>query len=454
MRKLSCLIVVAFLTACGGGGSGLTDSDSGPVSCSVDGQKQFVLDALYFWYLWNDLLPAGINIADYASPEVLVFEVTRTFGPQNANNQPIDLFSSVGSALADSEFFGEGRFEGFGFSWRYEDQAETDFRITRTFSGSPADIGGLDRGQQVLTLNTRTIADINANEGINAFFALNDPITFEMQPISGDSFTSIISKAIVTIDPVPQGGRVIDAGNGRNVGYLELSTFISTADAKLDEAFELFANAQPPVEQLILDLRYNGGGLVSTAELLGDYLGGFVADGSVFSSTEFNADRAGNNNSMKLFNAIMNRSPNLSQLVVIATQGTASASELVTNGLIPHVDVAIVGDRTFGKPVGQIGLEFCDKILRPTSFKLANADGNGDYFDGLPVTVGCATPDDLSVPIGADNDPNMVAAMGYLGTGACPVTAIPGTQFKATAETERSEPERDQPPQREFLDAF
>ena len=122
--------------------------------------------------------------------------------------------------------------------------------------------------------------------------------------------------------------------------------------------------------------------------------------------------------------------------------------------MIPHVDVVIVGDRTFGKPVGQIGLEFCEKILRPTSFKLSNADGNGDYFDGLPVTVGCATPDDLSVPIGDDTDPNMVAAMGYLGTGACPVTAIPGTQFKATAETERAEPERDQPPQREFLDAF
>ena len=458
MRKLSCLIVVAFLTACGGGGSGLTDSDSGPVSCSVDGQKQFVLDALYFWYLWNDLLPAGINIADYASPEVLVFEVTRNFGPQNANNEPIDLFSSVGSALADSEFFGEGKFEGFGFSWRYEDQAQTDFRITRTFAGSPADVGGtgggLERGQQVLTLNGRTIADINSNEGISAFFGANDTVDFEVLPVIGAAFlTGPITKDIVTIDPVPQW-RIIDAGNGRNVGYIEFSTFISTADPKLDTVFDEFRNATPPVEQLILDLRYNGGGLVSTAELLGDYLGGFVAEGLVFSSTEFNADRAGNNNSMKLFNEIMNRSPNSLQLVVIATQGTASASELVINGLIPHVDVAIVGDRTFGKPVGQIGLEFCDKILRPTSFKLSNADGNGDYFDGLPVTVGCATPDDLSIAIGVDTDPNMVAAMGYLGTGACPVTAIPGTQFKATAETERAEPERDQPPQREFLDAF
>ncbi len=449
MRKLSCLLVVASLTACGGGGGGPAVPQVGTTACSNDGQKQFVLDSLYDWYLWNDLLPAGINIADYSSPEDLVLRVTTELGPKNAGNEAIDLFSSVGSAEADSQFFGEGKFRGFGFSLRYVDAAQTDMRITRIFAGSPADVGDLGRGQRVLSLDGRIVADIAANEGVNAYFDANDSIDFEIQPLVGATFTVTLSQDIVTIDPIPQW-RIIDAGNGRNVGYLELATFISTADPAFDEVFAAFRNATPAVEEIIIDLRYNGGGLVSTADLLGDYLGGFVAENLVFSNTEFNADRAANN-STRFFSRLGN-SVNVSQLVIIASRRTASASELVTNGMIPHVDVAIVGDRTFGKPVGQIGLEFCDKILRPTAFKLANADGDGDYFDGLPVD--CAASDDLGIAVGDDLDPNMVAALSYLGTGACPVVSIPGNQLKAAPEVPQPETERNQPAHREFLGAY
>ncbi len=449
MRKLIVLIAFAGLTACGGSGSGSAGPQTGTAACSNDGQKQYVLDQLYAWYLWNDLLPAGIRISDYASPEELVFRVTTELGPRDTNGDPLDLFSSVGSAEADSQFFGEGKFEGFGFSWRFVDQAQTDFRITRTFLGSPANLGGLERGQQVLSLNGRTIANITASEGVSAFFAANNTVDFEVQPLVGASFfTSPLTKAIVTIDPVPQH-RIIDAGNGVMVGYLELATFISTADPAFATIFAKF-RAQG-VNDVIIDLRYNGGGLVSTAELLGDYLGGSVAQNLVFSRTEFNADRAAQNNYTTLFSLLGNSLP-LSRLVVIATRGTASASELVTNGLIPHVDVTIVGDNTFGKPVGQIGLTFCDKILRPTSFRLANALGDGDYFDGLPVD--CPAADDLGTAVGSDTDPNMIAAMSYLNTGACPVTSLPGGSFKASDESRTSKPEPNRPPHRELLDAY
>ncbi|MCJ7589793.1 MAG: S41 family peptidase, partial [Woeseiaceae bacterium] len=262
MRKLICLIAFAGLTACGGSDGGNAGPQTGTAACSNDGQKQFVLDQLYAWYLWNDLLPAGIKIADYASPEELVSLVTLQLGPKDASGNPLDLFSSVGSLQADTQFFGEGKFEGFGFSWRFVDQAQTDFRITRTFADSPADLGGLARGQQVLSLNSRTMADIQANEGVSAFFAANSAVSFEVQPVVGPSILlSPITKAIVTIDPVPQSG-IIDAGGGRNVGYLELSTFISTADAELGQVFSAFQAAG--VNDVILDLRYNGGGLVST----------------------------------------------------------------------------------------------------------------------------------------------------------------------------------------------
>ncbi|NNF40917.1 MAG: peptidase S41, partial [Woeseiaceae bacterium] len=200
----------------------------------------------------------------------------------------------------------------------------------------------------------------------------------------------------------------------------------------------------------IIDLRYNGGGLVRTANLLGDFLGAFANDGRVFSETQFNADRAAANNSSAFFERRGN-SLNLSRLVVIATRGTASASELITNSLAAYFDVAIVGDNTFGKPVGQIGLEFCEKILRPTSFKTVNAAGEGEYFDGLAVD--CAAPDDLNFAVGSDADPNMIAAMTYLETGACPAAAAARRSLASDA-SERRQRDRRGPPQREFADAY
>ncbi len=450
MRKLPVMLSMLALAACGGSGSDFTGPrPSGDVgACSNDEQKQFVLDNLYTWYLWNDLLPANLSIDDYATPEELVAEVTTTYGPQDADGNPLDLFSSVGSLQADTEFFGEGRFEGFGFSWRFVDAASSEFRITRVFSGSPAAAGGLDRGQRLLGLNGRSIEEIEEAEGVSAVFSDNDTLTFEMERVDSTVFSVSISKDIVTIDPVPQW-RLIDQGPGLPpVGYVELATFISTADAELGTVFSAFRDAN--VTDVILDLRYNGGGLVSTAELLGDFLGGDVAENLVFSRTEFNADRAAANNRSSFFARLVN-SVNLDQLVVIATRSTASASELVTNGLIPHATVTIVGENTFGKPVGQIGLDFCEKILRPTSFRLANADGDGDYFDGLPVD--CPAADELSIPIGDDLDPNMIAAMSVLNTGACPVVALPGAQFKPRDSAEESRPRLTGRPERDFAGA-
>ena len=446
MRLVTSLLVIASLAACDSDGGGLTGPQAGSAACENDGQKQFVLDNLYAWYLWNDLLPPDLSIDDYTSAEQLVSEVTLTYGPQKPNNGgPIDLFSSVGSAQADAAFFGEGQYGGFGFSYRFVDT--DDARLSRVFSGSPAALGGLERGQRILGLNGRTIAEINANEGVSAALA-GETVAFEMRRPDGSEFIVSITRGTVTIDPVPRT-RIIDRGPGvPPAGYVELASFISTADPVFDTVFADFIAAG--VTDVIIDLRYNSGGLVSTARLLGDYLGAFANDGRVASQTQFNADRAAANNSTEFF-ARQGNSINLSKLVVIATNATASASELVTNSLEAYFDVGIVGDNTFGKPVGQIGLTFCEKILRPTSFQLVNALGEGDYFDGLPAD--CAAPDDLNTMPGDDADPNIVAALSYLNSGACPVAAAPAGQFKAESGFSYR-PELRGPAHREFADAF
>jgi carboxyl-terminal processing protease len=444
MRKFVVILFALLAAAC-------SSSDDGPVAeCSILGQNQFVLDAMRDWYFWNDQLPAEVDISQFATPEDLLAFLT-TFSPDltpdDGIDNPVDRFSFINTAAADQAFFGEGRFEGFGFSSRFV--AENDLRLTRVFVDSPANRGGLARGQQIVALNGRTIAEIQANEGVNAVLDLS-PLEFTMREIDGSEFTVEIAKDVVTIDPVPQSRIIVDPNGVRPpVGYMELATFISTADAEMDAVFANF-RAQG-VNDVILDLRYNGGGLVSTSELLGDLLGGDVAENLVYSKTVFNELRAAANDTVEFFERRGN-SMSLVRLVVIASTRTASASELVINGMDPHVEVTIVGDRTFGKPVGQVGLEFCEKILRPTAFQTLNANDFGDYFFGLPVD--CAAPDDLNVLVGADNDPNIEAALSYLDSGTCPAASIPGAQFKLEASQPVPQLELKGTPAREFADAL
>ncbi len=450
MRKIIAVFAALLAAACSSG-----DGDwgrNGVGACSVDAQKQFVLDRMREWYLWNDLLPAEVDLGQYATPEELLAYLT-TFSPDltpdDGVDNAVDRFSFITAAAADQAFFGEGKFEGFGFGSRFEDD---DLRLTRVFADSPANRAGLARGQQILALNGRTIADIVAEEGVagvNVLFDLS-PLEFTMREVDGAEFTVEITKDVVTIDPVPQA-RIITDPNGvlPPVGYMELATFISTADAELDAVFADFL-AQD-VYDIILDLRYNGGGLVTTAELLGDLLGGVVAENLVFSKTVFNELQAPANDRTEFFERRAN-SVNLVRLVVIASEGTASASEIVINGMDVHVEVAVVGANTFGKPVGQVGLEFCEKILRPTAFQTLNADDFGDFFFGLPVD--CAAPDDLSIAVGADGDPNIEAALTYLGTGACPPVPASAAQLKLDATPPAPRLELKGTPAREFANAL
>jgi C-terminal processing protease CtpA/Prc len=107
----------------------------------------------------------------------------------------------------------------------------------------------------------------------------------------------------------------------------------------------------------------------------------------------------------------------LERLFVITTRGSASASELVINTLQPYIPVVVIGDTTYGKPVGQYGLTFCDKVLYPVAFTLRNANNEGDYFDGIPPT--CAAADDAEHQLGDVAEASFAEALTYIRTGAC-----------------------------------
>jgi carboxyl-terminal processing protease len=409
----------------------------GTSACSDDGQKQFVLERMNDLYLWNNLLPQSVDLSAYATAEDLLAYLI--------SFQPLDDFSYIDLAAADAQFFGAGQYEGYGFSSRFE--AFDDLKFTRIFASSPAAQAGFERGQRVIMLDGRTIADIQSNEGVNVLFS-QPTLEFTMRRTDGSEFAAIVNRGLVTIDPIPQW-RVIDRQDGTSVGYLELATFISPAESAFETVFAEFQQAN--VTDVIIDLRYNGGGLVSTTELLGDYMGGAIANNLVFSRTLFNANNSASNRTR--FFQQLSSSTSTSRLVVIATDRTASASELITNSMMPHIDVSIVGATTFGKPVGQLGIQFCEKILRPTAFESVNANNEGGYFDGLPVD--CPAADDLAISIGDDLDPNMIAALTLLDTGACPpVVAAPSGLTKPQQEFERRDADRRGAPWREFAGAW
>ena len=116
-------------------------------------------------------------------------------------------------------------------------------------------------------------------------------------------------------------------------------------------------------------------------------------------------------------------------MAFIGTKSTASASEMVINGMVPYLgaNMALVGSNTYGKPVGQIALDraSCDDRLRAIAFKLENANHQGEYFNGLATTVPntCRASDDIAHQLG-DPQENMVKiALDYLaGRGCTPIS--------------------------------
>jgi C-terminal processing protease CtpA/Prc len=254
------------------------------------------------------------------------------------------------------------------------------------------------------------------------------------------TFDVTLTKRTVTLDPVPDsfGAEILPLAGTPGVGYLHLRSYVSTADSQLRAAFELF-RAQG-VQDFIIDLRYDGGGLVDTAALLGDLLGGNRAASDVQFRLIHNAARSDQNSTVRF--APQPQSVNPVRIAFLTTGATASASEININEMKPYVDVAIVGSNTLGKPVGQVAFDLsgCDDRLRLIAFKVVNALGEGDYYGGLAPTMpgsACAADDTLDAPLGSIDDNLTREALYWLANGSCRTlmtTGVTGAQLKPAYE--------------------
>ena len=407
MKRLRSFLLLAAgvgIAACGGS-SGNNDVAT-PDGCSVAGQNAFVLSTMEDIYLWNTEIPDGIDPNSFDSPDALL-EAIRF--------RPIDRFSFLTTLAFENALLGDSQFAGFGFRSRPDGDAQV---VSEVFEESPAALGGLVRGARITAIDGRPMAEIFAAEGFSA--ALGPPEAGVTRTLAfllpdGTAAEATIIKDVVTIWPV-SGVRVFEV-NGVPTGYVNFRTFTEPAAPALSAAADELLAAS--VSQLVLDVRYNGGGLLSIAEFLAGLLGGQTTAGQVFVTNQFNEQNAVRNES-RLF-----RNPDngldLARIVFITTPATASASEILINGLAPFVEVSVVGDRTFGKPVGQLGFAFCEKVLRPASFQTVNASGEGDFFDG--IAPDCPADDDLTRQLGDPQEASLAEALHLLETGSCSAPA-------------------------------
>jgi C-terminal processing protease CtpA/Prc len=381
----------------------------GPIrNCAVSGQNLYVRDVMQDLYYWSQFLP-NVDPTRYASPEAYLEAV---------RYQPLDrTFSYVTSRAANDAFYSESQFIGFGLGVRYElinEGTDIRVRVAQVFGDSPALETGLSRGDDIVAVGGMSIRQWWESGRLGEMFGPTEigyTSTILYKRAGADPVERAMTKRLVTIPTVSYAG-VIDM-DGRKIGYLFFRNFVTPSFAALDDAFTAFKAAN--VSELVLDLRYNGGGLVSVAQHLGSLIGGVRTNGQPFAEYFHNDRNAFRNRTIRFESK--EQALTLDRLFVITTRSSASASELVINALRPFVPIITIGETTYGKPVGQYGIEFCDKVLAPVSFTLRNANGEGDFFDGFAPT--CSAPDDLDHQLADVQEGSLAEVMFILRQGRC-----------------------------------
>jgi C-terminal processing protease CtpA/Prc len=335
-------------------------------------------------------------------------------------------------------FFGDGRTLGYGLflaGLEISGQPDRPLKVRYVEPRSDAATRGVLRGDEVVSANGRTARDIVAADDFGVFTPADEGQVLDLV-LRRDGATRNVSLRASVYDLTPVSlARVVPSPQGRRMGYLHVKDMISQAEPALDAAFDSFRSAG--VQDLVIDLRYNGGGLVSLANKLASYVTGSRHAGDTFVQLLFNDQRARlDNTSYRLENPRHGLA--LSRVYVLAGQRTCSASELVVNGLRPYVDVVMVGDTTCGKPVGFVPQERCGTVFSVVNFESVNARDQGRYFDGIQPT--CDVADDLSHPLGDSSEALLAEARQHADSGRCsaPVSTAATRRALQGADTRRS----------------
>lgn len=452
-RTVLCSTIALALAACGGEETGIsgpiaggpnptpTPSPTPTSACAVSEQIDFADAVLNEWYLFPDLLDNSVN--PNAFSDVQAFLDARV-APARA--QDVDRFFTFATSIEEeNELINSGSSAGFGILLSYDTVNDRVF-LLEAYEAGNGFAAGMDRGTELLAIgepggSLTSVSSLMASGGpqavVNALGPSDPGVTRTLRfaQVDGTIITTDVTKTEFSLDPVSDRyGAVVINDGARQVGYINLRTFIvgSAAD-QLRDVFADFSAAG--ITELVIDFRYNGGGLVSVADTFGDLMGdGRV--GQVWSETVLRASKSSENET-ELFefepNAI---TP--TKIAFIGRGGTASASELVINSMIPYVDpanIALIGDNTFGKPVGQFGFDLsaCDLRVRALTFQTNNAAGSGEYYSGLASVMPntCRADDDIFTPLGDPAEASIATALDFLAGRSCTPISGAGIQTQS-----------------------
>ena len=410
-------------------------------------------------YLWYDEIfdrdpeqdYSAYTSSNYPTEPNAFFGLLKT-DAATASGAPKDKFHFVLDSQEWLELSQGGTTGGYGFELAVlKSSPPRDLRVAYVHAGSPAETAGFLRGTQFIAIDGEPVLDGDPDL-LNASLApaSGEVHVFDILLPGSDIVTQVsLTAEDITLEPV-QATQVIQTATG-NVGYLAFHDHIATAELALMQDIQFLS--EQGVSDLVIDLRYNGGGYLDIAGQLAYMVAGGQTAGQTFELLQFNDQYEGVNpvtgetiapipfHTTSLGFSAASGQPlptlNLDRVFVLTSPGTCSASEALINGLRGvGVEVVMIGNTTCGKPYGFYPTENCGSTYFTIQFKGVNALGFGDYADGFsPVAVpaadrldqvpGCVVADDLDHQLGDPAEARLAAALYYRDNGSCP-SAVAG----------------------------
>ncbi len=444
---LQATLLLGFTACGGGGGDGFAPYATYAGKCSVVEENHWLRSWTHDLYLWYSEVE-DVNPATVASPADY-FDLMKTM-VRLPSGQDKDRFHFTYPTDLWQQLSQSGISVGYGASWK--DDVASEVFVQFVEPGSPAQSVGIKRGDEVLRVDGVAVHDIASQHDVDTVFdglypaAANEMHTFVFRDRDGGAdFTRTLTATDFAADPVPVT-RVLDTAGGK-VGYLLFNSHDRPAESQLIDAVNTFRSEH--ITDLVLDMRYNGGGYLFVASQLAWMIAGSAAtNGKDFERIQFNdqhpftdpvtgnllqpypfLDVTSGLGSLRAGQALP--ALNLSRLFVLTSGGTCSASESVINGLRGiGIAVHLVGADTCGKPYGFYPQDNCGTTYFSIQFQGVNEAGFGDYLEGFSATrgdiaqgarlPGCTVEDDLAHELGDADEAQLAAALTYRAASSCP----------------------------------
>ncbi|MDP4301458.1 S41 family peptidase [Leptothrix discophora] len=474
----AAMVVLLSLAGCGGGGSG---GITAPPTCppwqgstgrvdtrgvavaSLGVEKAWVRSMMTANYLWPQDIPArDPSAAAYSDAAQPYTSLTAWFEDLLSPVTGRDRFSYVTTVQATEAFYAGDQTIGSGIHWHFDASTDT-LQVEQVEPDAAAGRSGVvARGDILLAVDGVTLAEARRDptrKAVNRYVGGVEPDTVcraRLRLLKASSGViqevSIDSTAHVP-NPVPKVRLLPQFTNGW-VGYLQFNQHILSAEAPLFDALTRFRAAQ--VKDVVLDLRYNGGGLLYIANGLASGMSDAAHTANrMFSRLAFGPNHppvAETDRNTPFVTRACRPDPQtfectvdmplptlgLPRVYVLVGPRTCSASEALVNGLRGiGVQVVLMGETTCGKPHGFMGHQASGIAYFPIEFEITNDLGRGGYADGL--TPDCVIADDRWHELGNPNEALLAAALVHRRTGACPASGSTLAQRASAARPSSSE---------------